>query len=146
MYFDVEKNRPMKSRVFLVCGSPASGKSTYVNRHLEKGDFIFDMDLLRRAFGAPYKTSGFFQSQCLAVRELIYNQIQMNRIGAKTIWVISALPDRAQREATAKRLGATIIFIDTDRQTCIQQAMGDETRIDKAVQLKIIDEYFKKLT
>lgn len=146
MYYDVQLNRPMPSKVFLVCGAPASGKSTYVNERKLPGDFILDLDVLRQALGAPSKTSECFQAQVLAIRELLYNHIGFNRIGAKTIWVISGLPDREIRLATAKRLNAEIVFINTPYEKCIAHAMADSTRKDKDKQRQIINEYFSKLS
>lgn len=30
MYYDPQTNQPRRSKVYLVCGAPASGKTTYV--------------------------------------------------------------------------------------------------------------------
>lgn len=67
----------------------------------------------------------------------------------KCIYLISGvalLPDRGSRVATAKRLNAEIIFINTPREECIKRAMFDEERGDKEKQIRIIDEYFVKLS
>lgn len=36
MYYDPQTNQPRRSKVYLVCGAPASGKTTYVKQHKEQ--------------------------------------------------------------------------------------------------------------
>lgn len=146
MYYDPKTNRPCRSHVYLVCGAPASGKTTYVKQHYEPGDFVFDMDVLRQALGAPEKTADCFQNLLLAVRRVIYQHIACNSITAKNVWVISGLPDKRLREETAKFLKAKIIFMETSKEECLRRAMNDPERIDKEKQIKIIEGYFKVLS
>ena len=82
MYYDPQTNQPRRSKVYLVCGAPASGKTTYVKQHKEPGDFVLDLDVLRQALGAPVKISDCFQPQVMAIRDLLYQHIVFNKIGA----------------------------------------------------------------
>lgn len=146
MYYDKTINRPMRSKVYLVCGAPASGKTTYVAEHKEAGDFVLDLDVLRQALGAPAKTSDCFQQQVMAIRELLYQHIAFNKIGAKAVWVIAGLPNLNQRAAVAKRLNAQIISMPTSKEECIKRAMHDTERSDKEKQRQIIEQYFNQMT
>lgn len=145
MYFNTQTGQPLKPKVYLVCGAPGSGKTTYVMQHKEPGDFILDLDLIRQALGAPQKTDECFQQQVLLIRDLLYTEIQFNHIGCKNIWVISGLPDRYERASVAQRLGAEVIFVKTKKIDCIRRVMRDDSRKDKAKQLNIINEYFDRL-
>ena len=145
MYFDLKTGKPKKSKVYLICGAPASGKSTYVNEHKSPGDMVVDLDLIRQALGAPHKTSSLFQKQILQIRDLLYDEIQFNNVGCENIWVISGLPDSTVRQQTARRLNAEIIFMKTSLDECIKRASLDGERIDKETQYRIISEYFEKL-
>lgn len=38
-------------QVWLVCGPPAAGKSTYVRAHASQGDIVIDLDAIAREYG-----------------------------------------------------------------------------------------------
>lgn len=145
MYFTKE-GIPQRTKVFLICGAPASGKSTYVNEHKKNGDLVVDLDNIRQALGAPDKTSEMFTDLVLKVRKVIYKEISDEKINCENIWVISGLPNALERERTANSLNAEIIFINTSYDECIRRAEFDDSRKDKVVQRKIIYKYFKRLT
>lgn len=146
MYYDPQTNQPHRSKVYLVCGAPASGKTTYVKQHKEQGDFVLDLDVLRQALGAPAKVSDCFLPQVMAIRDLLYQHIVFNKIGAKTIWVIAGLPERQRRMAVARHLKAELVFLPTPKEECIERAMNDPERQDKEQQRKIIEGYFRVLS
>ncbi len=145
MYYNVQTGQPQKSKVYLICGAPGGGKTTYVMQHKEPGDFVLDLDLIRQAFGAPQKTDECFQRQVLLVRDLLYNEIVHQQIGCKNIWIISGLPKLSKRRAVSLQLGAEIIFIKAKKIDCIRRVMSDDSQKDKAKQIEIINEYFDKL-
>ena len=145
MYLDEKTNRPKKTKTYLVCGAPASGKTSYVTSHKAPGDFVLDLDVIRQALGAPDKTSDCFQPQVMAIRDVLFEHISFNRIGVKTAWVIAGLPNRYKREALARKLGAEIIFIATPFEECITRAMNDPERKDKEKQRQIITQYFQMM-
>lgn len=145
MYF-TSSGEYRQSKVYLVCGAPASGKSTYVDQHKKDGDLIVDLDLLRQALGAPHKTSQLFTELLLAIRETIYKEIVAEHINCENIWVISGLADSDERQRTAHRLNAEIVFINTPYEECLRRAENDSTRKDKVTQKYIINKYFDKLT
>ncbi len=145
MYFNTLKGKPEKTKVYLVCGAPGSGKTTYVMQHKESGDFILDLDIIRQALGAPHKTAECFQRQILMIRDMLYSEIANQRIGCKNVWVISGLPQRSKRLAVAQQLDAEIIFIKTKKIDCIRRILKDSNRKDKSKQIDIINEYFNEL-
>ena len=146
MYYDPQTNQPRRSKVYLVCGAPASGKTTYVKQHKEPGDFVLDLDVLRQALGAPAKISDCFQPQVMAIRDVLYQHIVFNKIGAKTIWVIAGLPERQRRLDMARYLKAELIYMQTPKEECLKRAMNDPERQDKEQQRKIIEGYFRVLS
>lgn len=50
MYYDKTINRPMRSKVYLVCGAPASGKTTYVKQHGEMSTFTMERRGVMKAY------------------------------------------------------------------------------------------------
>jgi len=43
--------------VYIVWGSPASGKTTYVKKHMEGGDLVVDLDLIKQSISMKEKTT-----------------------------------------------------------------------------------------
>jgi hypothetical protein len=68
--------------------------------------------------------------------------IDEKRINARQIWVIAALPKRAEREALAKRFNADLIFVERSYDDCIAHANADTERKNKDLQYKIIRKWF----
>ena len=134
--------------VIVVCGSPASGKTTYVKKNMHKGDLIIDLDLIYEAITGS--DSRERRPELLpfmfAVRDTLYNKLdQWN--GIDRAWIIACLPKAYDRENISKRFNAEIVLINKTRQECMQQAMNDSTRTnDMSLQLKIITEWFNAYT
>ena len=72
--FDDEGNVIKQANVFLVCGSPASGKTTYVAQHKSGKDLVVDLDYLCAALngetGNVHLNHAPILSVALEVREL----------------------------------------------------------------------------
>ena len=69
-------------RVFVVNGSPGSGKSTYVKSKIKQGDIALDFDKLTAALALDDELYGDRKPQldvALAAREAIFEQIQYRR-------------------------------------------------------------------
>ncbi len=134
----------MKQEVFIVYGSPASGKSTYVNNHMEQGDLVVDLDLLKQAISLAYKTEATdnLVDTALELRDKLYELIEAKKVDAKRIWVIASLPRRQERQDLAKRLGAELVYCEATVRECIDRAIADVDRRDKEMQIKLIDKWF----
>ena len=82
----------------------------------------------------------------MAIRDLLYQHIVFNKIGAKNIWVIAGLPERQRRLDTARYLKAELIYMQTPKEECLKRALNDPERQDKEQQRKIIEGYFHVLS
>lgn len=142
-YFN-EDGELMKQEVFIIYGSPASGKSTYVKEHMEGGDLVVDLDLIKQAISLAYKTEATdnLVDTALAIRDKLYELIEDKKVDAKKIWVIASLPRRQERLDLAKRLGAELIYCEATVRECIDRAIADVDRRDKEMQIKLIDKWF----
>ena len=145
MYFD-QNGIYQKSNVVIVCGPPASGKTTFVKRHMKTGDCVVDLDYIKSAISYCGKTEGTdnLLATALKIRDLLYSEIKQNNIEAETIWVISGLPIDKDREELKARLNADIVCLDVSKDICIERAMLDEERKNKSKQIEIINKYFWK--
>lgn len=133
-------------RVILVWGSPASGKSTYVRERMKLTDMVVDLDYIRQAISMQARTTALLDAS-LAIRSYIYELISKREvIKAETVWVVAGVPKLTDREYLLKKLKVNeVILVDTDKETCIQRVMEDDSRTDKKLQVDIILKYFREL-
>jgi predicted kinase len=136
----------VKQNVYIVWGSPASGKTTYVRKHMSDGDLVVDLDLIKQAISMSDKTSTSdnLLSTAIAVRDTLYNLISERRVQCDNVWVIAGLPTREQREALRIRLNGELVYMEATKEQCIERAINDKERKDKDKQIYIINKWFKK--
>ena len=133
--------------VYIVWGSPASGKTTYVKNHMEDGDLVIDLDLIKQSLSMKEKTAtgDNLLPIALKVRELLYDIIRARDLNCNSVWVIGGLPDADERIALANRLNTDkLIYIEATMEQCIERAMNDDERKDKDIQIRIIEKWFKR--
>lgn len=145
--FDASGNlirRPLDIRI--VWGSPASGKSRYVEEHRGPLDLVVDLDTLRAAISpGTAKGSDHLLGVAIAMRDLLYDRIARRQVECRIAWVIACLPEREERRALAARLGTDqLILMDTSREECERRAMADDERPDKRRQMAIIAEWWAR--
>ena len=146
--FDEDGNVIENNLVKIVWGAPASGKNRYVEEHWKDGDIIIDLDrITSMLIGLDSKRADveWILPLSLDIRKNLYRMVKSKQYEIKTAWVVTTLPKRDDREALAKELGAELIHIDADMQTCIDHAMVDDARTDKEKQREIILKYFERL-
>ena len=144
MWFDND-GMPHKQEVKIVYGSPASGKSTYVRNHKDEYDMVVDTGEILETIGMCDKSnsSSNLLNIAIGIREYLYTQIENKEVDCKTVWVIASLPNKKDRTELAERLGAELIFISADYETCIRHAEQDVKREDKELQRIIIEKWFE---
>jgi hypothetical protein len=86
------------TRITLVMGPPAGGKSTYVNKHAQPGDLIVDYDAIATSLGATSHTYGQALHPAVnAARNAILRQLRRGEAGATRAWILSANPEADRR-------------------------------------------------
>lgn len=115
-----------RKEVFIVYGSPLSGKSTYVKENMEPGDLVVDLDALRAGIGflPVYVPAPSLQKTAFAVRDFLYDQIRIRAGDWRTAWVISGLPRKDERERLAARLGASVILVEATAEECHRRLLN----------------------
>lgn len=141
-----ENGNVVPQNVYIVWGSPASGKTTYVREHMQLGDLVVDLDLIKQAISMTDKTnaSDNLLPIALTLRDTLYLLIQRREIQCDNVWIIAGLPRREQRDALKVRLDAKLVFVQATKEECIERALKDEERTDKDKQLFIIEKLFKQ--
>lgn len=143
MYIN-ENGELCKQKIHIVCGPPGAGKTTYVKKYMERGDLVVDFDMIKQSISLCNKTEtpDSLLSIAESIREVLYKTIEMNQVPAKTIWIVALLPTRKQRDELSKRFNADVILIEKTLEECLENIMNDNERIDKELQMRILDKFF----
>ena len=146
-YFD-ENGMLQQQRVFIVYGSPRSGKTTYVKEHKDPFDLVIDLDKIMEALTLTTERRKVNNALNVAIyiRDLLYDKIK-NRdaiFDCKNIWIVAGLPNKEERETLAAELKATLIFVDTDYNTCIERARKEDLYKDKVYSEHIVDKWWNQ--
>lgn len=134
-------------KVYLVHGAPCSGKNTFVDSNKGNSDLIIDIDNIWQCITGRerYFKPNALKPDMFAVRDCLIDRVK-HRVGNwETAWILSAEPFRTPREELAKRCGAELIHIDTNKEMCIERLYRDDSRRDVRGQwTKYIEDYFSR--
>lgn len=117
-------------QVYIVYGSPLSGKSSYVDEAMNEGDLIIDMDNIWSCISGcdRYVKPNRLKSVVFSVRDNLLESVRYRRGRWLNAYIIGGYPFRAERERLADQLGARLVHIDTPKEECIQRLNSCEDR------------------
>ena len=103
----------------IICGLPASGKSTYVKRHMTEHDLIYDYDELMHALsGLPMQQGNHDLHDYIT---LFFDQMLRKLKAEQTfnnVWIIKTLPDKRIDTLLSNYHRINHIVIMTDPNVC----------------------------
>lgn len=111
--------------VYLVYGSPCSGKSTYVQEHFKPGDIVCDVDRLYAAlcFNEEHQTELYAQEVAKSLNRHLIDMIRNREGHWKNAYVISIANTQEQLKMAMEQVNADeAIYIDTAYEECIRRA------------------------
>lgn len=132
-------------KVYFVYGAPCSGKSTWVQEVKGNSDIVADIDLIWQAItgGSRYQKPDALKANAFQLYNAVLDMVKTRQGKWARAYVIAGGAHKGQRERTIKELGAEPIFIDTDKETCLQRLRSDQERQAVAAQWeKYIDDWF----
>lgn len=118
-------------KVFIVYGSPCSGKSYYVNDVAGKDDLIICLDRIYESINNT-RSQSLYQVVMSIYRQLI-DTVKTRNGQWNNAYILRGFPNSAERERLAKQLDAELIFINTDKETCLERALTRGPNYDKIV-------------
>lgn len=119
-----EKFQSTYKKVFIVFGSPASGKTTWVNDVAGTDDLILDLDKLYEAIN-NYRSPKLY-SNVMQLWNTMIDMVKTNNGRWSKAYVILANCRTVER--LQNMLGGEVIHISTDKKTCYERA---ENKINK---------------
>ena len=136
----------MQQEVYLVWGSPMSGKRTYVDSVRENGDLIVDIDSIWQCVSGRdrYVKPDRLKSNVFGVRDLLIDQVS-KRVGKwKNTYVIGGYPLSGERERLIKKLGAREIYMDVSKEECLARLEKINDGRSVSEWKKYIDDWWTK--
>lgn len=124
---------PRLKKVYLVHGSPCSGKTTYVGSVAGPGDMVLDMDAIWMCISAHGGNAcgvedmhaardDRLRANAFRVRDCILDMVKTRFGSWNNAYIIGGYPRSAERERIANLYGAEMIHIDTPEEICLQRA------------------------
>lgn len=118
--------------VYIVYGSPCSGKSTWVNERATQDDLIIDIDRIYEAINNG-RSSRVYDNVMSVYRSLV-DMVQTRNGRWINAFIVRTFPMKGERERLAAQLDAELIYIDTDKETCLERAYKRAEGYDKLVE------------
>lgn len=133
-------------QVYLVYGSPLSGKTTWVNQVRNDGDLIVDMDSIWQAVSGcdRYVKPGALNACVFGVRDYLFECVRYRRGKWRNAYVIGGYPLISERERLCKELRAREVFIDTSKDECLRRLDDCDDGRDVEEWQAFIDEWWKR--
>lgn len=109
--------------LIVVCGPPASGKSSWVRAHAKPTDVVIDLDLMAQAMAGPGADTHHHGEQLLhVVHKARYAAINAAQdvVDKVDVYLIHTQPS-AKARAKYKRMGARMVTVDPGRDVVMQR-------------------------
>ena len=119
-----------RRQVYIVYGAPLSGKSTWVKENACEGDLILDIDNIWQAVSGcdRYVKPNRLKSVVFKTRDCLLDIIKYRAGKWNNAYVIGGYALASERERLAQELGARLIYIECDKQTCLDRLAADDKR------------------
>ena len=128
--------KPVKKHVYIVYGSPCSGKTTWVHENATANDLVVDMDSIWQMIGINdrYIKPAPLRSVAFDIRDKMYDIIKYRNGKWHNAFVIVGGALKGDRDRLAMRIGSNnFVFIDTNQNECLKRLhsrndMSDEQK------------------
>lgn len=134
-------------KVYLVVGSPCSGKSSWVESVATKEDMILDFDKLWAAISINplHIKNNRLTDIAMALRTTMLDQIQMRSGSWINCYVLSTEPYSDERKRLCIQLGVDeIITMDVDEATCLKRLNENPNGRDITLYTKLIKKFYSR--
>ncbi len=121
-----ERYGGFSQRVYLVYGSPCSGKTSYVMENARPDDLILDMDRIWDCIcTGGWKNKPKRIKPCVfGLRDAMLDMIRTRTGNWRTAWIIGGYPLRTDRDRLCNLLRAEPIYCEATQAECMERASG----------------------
>lgn len=121
-------------KVYLVYGSPFSGKSAYVDEIKEDGDLIVNLDDIWECVSgcARYVKPQRLNAIVFGVRDYLLECVKYRRGKWMTAYIVGGYPLISERQRLCRELGAEEIYIDSTESECLKRLYSLDSKDARA--------------
>ena len=133
-----------RKEIYIVYGSPLSGKTTYVKENMSEGDLLIDMDSIWECISGQkrYIKPPRLNAVAFMIRDNLIDAVK-HRLGQwNCCYIIGGYPLISERERLSKELGARLIYIESTKEECL--ARLENSSRDKAEWTKYINTWWER--
>ena len=133
-------------QVYLVWGSPLSGKSTYVDEVAVWGDLIVDVDSIWQCVSGRerYKKPARLKPVVFGIRDTLLDMVR-HRCGSwRNAYVVGGYPLVNERERLMRSLGAREVYVESSQAECLARLKNCRDGRDVGEWRKYIDDWWRK--
>jgi len=147
-YNKTSMHKYVQKHVYIVYGSPCSGKSTWVHDNASASDLVVDLDSIWQMVSTNdrYTKPDALRSVVFEMRDKLYDIIKYRSGKWHNAFVITGGALKGDRERLKQRINADgFIFIDTDMNECMKRVKNrDIDDKQQFQQLEWIVEWFER--
>ncbi len=138
----------LRKKVYIVHGSPCSGKTTWVEEQMGESDIVLDIDTLwQYVSGKPrYIKPNAYKDIVFALWNEYLEQVKMRTGFWNNAYIITGEPISISRQVMADRFDAELVHIDTDKETCLERLYNNPNGRDIKFYEGLINKYFDRFT
>lgn len=103
-----------KKEVFLIYGSPCSGKNTYVNNIINRNDIVVDIDNIWQMINPSngrYEKPDTLKSMVFSIRNNMYDLVKYRQGKWTNCYVIAGVPNSLERQRLVQQLGVDEVHL-----------------------------------
>lgn len=110
-----------RKKVYVVWGSPLSGKTSLVRELMLVGDIVLDIDALWRAITLQpeYVKPPALRYNVFTLRDNLMDQIKTRHGQWCDAYIIGGYPDKYERQRLCETMGAEAIYCESTRDDCL---------------------------
>lgn len=137
----------IRKEIYLVYGSPLSGKTSYVESVREPGDLIINIDNIWECVSGcdKYTKPPRLNSVVFGVRDYLLDCVKVRRGKWNNCYIVGGYPLISERERLCKTLGAREIYIDSTKEQCLERLELSDN-IEKTKWTEYIEDWWRKYT
>ena len=134
--------------IYLVYGSPLSGKNYYVDSIKNEGDLIVDLDSIWQCVSGcdKYIKPNRLNSAVFGIRNWLLDYVKYRQGKWNNAYIIGGYPMQGERERLCKELGSEEIYIKSSLGECLERlhALPPEDGRDIEEWTKYIYDWWRK--
>lgn len=139
-----EKLQTKRKEVYLIYGSPLSGKSSYALSNMMPGDLLLDIDRIWQAISGqePYIKPRELNANVFDIWHRLLDQVKTRLGDWRCAYIVGGFPLSAERERICRSTGAREIYIESTKEECLKRI--DKSERDRESWTKFIEDWWTR--